>query len=274
MTRSFGLLSLCCTLAFGVGCDFDHDVARYRALLDGPHPAAVAPFDAAAPLPLRRALQVADRDNESIGLSGENYVQALAAKMKAAGTFLPTLSLSPTYSLSKGGGGGSGFVISGLGGTTTTGGTTGTTTGGTGGTGGQTIQITGGSSGVTHSFSVPIGASATGSLANVSTYQAAGAVGRPAGPNVVGRAGGDPAASRCRVTTTRTEGRAAGRACTRAACGSRAEKVRDQQARLKLGAVRPLDAAQSESDLASDESVNLTQARTSMRPTAAARWPG
>ena len=39
------------------------------------------------------------------------------------------------------------------------------------------------------------------------------------------------------------------------------EKVRDQQARLNLGAVKPLDLATSQSDLASTE-VSLTQAKT------------
>jgi outer membrane protein TolC len=251
--RCCGRVGLICLLGFAlVGCDFDHDVNRYRAVLDGPKPPAVGRYDPRGPLSLRRALVLANADDEAIGISGENYIQALATKMKDAGTFLPTLSLAPTYSLSKGGA--SGFSLSGL--TSTTGGstTTGSTT-----SGGQTFQITGGTNGVSHSFSVPLGVSATGSLSNVSTYQAAGeSVDQLAQTLLDEREtillqvaqsyyGAMKAEQQVRVfeSSLRFKG----------------EKVRDQQARLRLGAVRPLDVAQSESDLAATR-VSLTQART------------
>ena len=262
MPRRSCLGFVLCLTAVG-GCDFHEDVGRYRALLDGEHPRAVDPYQPAAPLSLARALRVANADNEAIGLSGENYIQGLATKMRAAGTFLPTLSLSPTYSLSKGGSSGSGFVIGGTTsntGGTTGGGTTGTTTGGTTTTGGQTIQITGGNSGVNHSFSVPIGASVNGSLANVSTYQASGTTADQLAQTVL-----DERETILLQTVQsyyeaiRFE-RQVG--VYERSLNFRAEKVRDQQARLKLGAVRPLDVAQSEADLATTR-VNLTQARAS-----------
>ena len=257
----FGPLRRPCPLllALCVGCDFDHDVARYRAVLDGPTPPAVAAYDPRAPLPLLRALRLANADNEAIGISGENYVQGLATKMKDAGTFLPTLSLAPTYSLSKGGSG-SGFVISGLSGTTggtTTGGAT-TGTNGSTSSSGQTIQITGGSSGVSHSFSVPIGASATGSLTNVSTFQAAGVTVEQLAQTVL-----DERETILLSVVTSYYNALKGERQTAVFENSlrfRAEKVRDQQARQRLGAVRPLDVAQSEADLATTR-VSLTQAR-------------
>ncbi len=253
LLSSVGALLL--LLACG-GCAFEGDVGRYRAVLDGPKPPAVGWYDAHGPLSLKRALVLANADDEAVGISGENYVQALATKMKDAGTFLPTLSLAPTYSLSKGGT--SGFSFGSLGGTTGTT-TGGTTTGGTTSTGGQTIQITGGSNGVSHSFSVPIGASASGSLSNVSAYVAAGESADQLAQTLLDERetillqvvqsyyAALKAEQQARVyeSSLRFKG----------------EKVRDQQARLKLGAVRPLDVAQSESDLAAVR-VSLTQART------------
>jgi hypothetical protein len=83
------------------GCvNWSGDVARYKKILNGPVPASQpAEFDADAPLPLRRALRLADADNEAISLQGEDYVQALAQKMRDAGTFLPTLTVAPSYTL-------------------------------------------------------------------------------------------------------------------------------------------------------------------------------
>ncbi len=248
------------------GCDFDHDVGRYRAVLDGPKPPAVGRYDARGPLSLRRALALANADDEAIGLSGENFIQALATKMKDAGTFLPTLSLSPTYSLSKGGS--SGFAISGIssatggtaGGTTTTGGTTTGGTTSTTTTGGQTFQITsGGSGGVSHSFSVPLGATYNGSLANVSSYEAAGETADQLAQTLL-----DERETVLLQVVTSYYGALRNEQQVRVYESSlrfKAEKVRDQQARLALGAVRPLDLAQTESDLSATR-VSLIQART------------
>ncbi len=248
-----------------VGCDFDHDVNRYRAVLDGPRPPAVGRYDPRGPLPLRRALVLADADDEAIGISGENYVQGLATKMKDAGTFLPTLSLSPTYSLSKGGS--SGFAISGISSTSggTAGGTTTTGTTATGGststttTGGQTFQITSGGGGVSHAFSVPIGATVNGSLANVSSYEAAGETAEQLAATLLD----ERETILLQVAQSYYGALKAERqvAVYESSLRFKAEKVRDQRERLRLGAVRPLDLAQSESDLAATR-VSLTQART------------
>ena len=257
-----GRVGQACLLLIALGgCDFDHDVGRYRAVLDGPRPPAVGRFDPRGPLTLRRALVLANADDEAIGLSGENYVQALATKMRDAGTFLPTLSLSPTYSLSKGGS--SGFIIGSTAtGTTSTGttGTTGTTTTGGGTTtAGETTQITGGGTGISHSFSVPIGAAINGSLANVSSYEAAGESVDQLAQTLL-----DERETILLQVVQSYYGAMRDEEQVRVYQSSlrfKAEKVRDQQARLRLGAVRPLDLAQSESDLSSTR-VSLIQART------------
>jgi outer membrane protein TolC len=146
-------------ICFAAGCTFNEDVPKYRAVLDGPHPTTLPTYQPDEPLSLMRALRVANADNEAIGVSGESYIQSLAQKMHDAGTFLPTLSLAPSYSLSKGGGGG--FTFGGAG-----------ATGGTS-TGGFTLIPTKGN-GISHDFAVPVGASVTGTLSNVSTLEAAG----------------------------------------------------------------------------------------------------
>jgi outer membrane protein len=237
------------------GCVFDHDTDLYREILDGPHPAKVSAYHPDDELSLRRALQIANADNEAIGITGENYIQSLADKMKAAGNFLPTIGVAPTYNLTKGGS--SGFVI---GGGTTTGGTTGTTGGATGVTGGgtSTVQIAGGQSSINHDFTVPLDATITGSLANISTLQAAGStVDQRALLILDERETILLQVIQSYYTALKAEHEID---VYQNSVNLKTEKVRDQDARLKLGAVKPLDVATSRSDLAA-EKVSLRQAR-------------
>ena len=80
------------------GCAIDQakEVAKYRSVVgpDQPLPA----FTSGEPLSLQRALELANQNNEQIGLQGEAYLQALIAKDRAVGNFLPTLSMNPAYS--------------------------------------------------------------------------------------------------------------------------------------------------------------------------------
>jgi outer membrane protein len=237
------------------GCIFDKDVSKYRAVLDGPHQATMPAYDADQPLPLVRALQLANADNEAIGITGENYIQALAQKMKDAGNFLPTLSLAPAYSLAKGGSN-AGFTIGGT--TTGTGGTT--TTGGS--TAAQSVVVGSSSGGLSHDFSVPLGASMTGSLSNVSTLQAQGqTVDQRALLLLDERETILLQVVTSYYTCLKDERQVA---VYESSVKFKAEKVRDQEARLKLGAVKPLDLSTSQSDLASTR-VSLIQARTDAR---------
>jgi multidrug efflux system outer membrane protein len=233
------------------GCRFDEDVPRYRAVLDGKHPATVPVYEPDQPLSLTRALQIADADDEAIGISGETYIQALAQKMKDAGNFLPTLSLAPDYSLSKGGGGG--FTFGSTGGSSTGG----TSTGGTS-TGGFTLTPTKSGS-ISHDFSVPLGASVTGNLSNVSTLAAAGQTADQDALLLLNERETillQVVQSYYTCLTDEHQVRV-----YENSVNFKAEKVRDQEARLKLGGVRPLDVATSQSDLSSTR-VSLIQART------------
>jgi outer membrane protein TolC len=226
------------------GCDYHNDPARYRAVLDGKNPATLPAYKIEETLTLRRALQLANADNEAIGISGENYIQALAQKMKDAGTFLPTLTLGPTYSLSKSNGGG-GFSFA----------------GGSSSTNNALLASffgSGSKSGISHEFQVPLGTSFTGSLSNASTYEAAGETAQQQAMLLLNER-----------ETILLQVAQSYYACLKAqrqiavyerSVQSKAEKVRDQEARLKLGAVRPLDVASSQSDLAATR-VSLTQAR-------------
>jgi len=50
-------------------------------------------------LSLTHAMALANQNNEQIGLHGENYLQAIINKNRAVATFLPTVSLQPSYTL-------------------------------------------------------------------------------------------------------------------------------------------------------------------------------
>jgi outer membrane protein len=80
-----------------LGCRVDQakEVATYRQILDAGVPAAR--FVRGAPVSLEEALALANQHNEQLGLAGETYLQALINKDRAAATFLPTVSLSPSY---------------------------------------------------------------------------------------------------------------------------------------------------------------------------------
>jgi outer membrane protein TolC len=89
-------------LAPCIGCAVDQqkEVAQYQKVLRANLLANEREF-AAAPgtrLTLRQALDLANRQNERLAIEGENYLQALIDRKRAAAAFLPTVSLVPTYS--------------------------------------------------------------------------------------------------------------------------------------------------------------------------------
>ena len=85
-------------LALASGCvDQAKEVALYRGILDGPDARPVS-YSAGAPLTLATALLLANQHNERLAIGGEDYVQALIEKDRAAARFFPTISLSPSYS--------------------------------------------------------------------------------------------------------------------------------------------------------------------------------
>lgn len=221
------------------GCvDHRGDVSLYHSILE-PANAAPTAYDIASPLSLHDALRRAEADNETIASRGEDYIQALAEKMRDAGTFLPTISLDPQYTLS--------HNSQNVGGTFITSGSSGT------------VQQTGGQGRLAHNISAPLAANFTGSLANVSTLQAATwTVEQRAQLLMDERQAILLSVAQSYYTALRAERQAT---TFETSLKVKAEKVRDQEARRRLGAVRPLDVAQSQADFASTQ-VSLIQAQT------------
>jgi outer membrane protein TolC len=224
------------------GCNFDKDPSRYREILDGKQATTLSTYEPEQPLTLIHALQLANADDEAIGIAGENYIQSLAQKMKDAGNFLPTLTLGPSYTLSKSNGNG-GFSLAGL----------------PAADSGLVNLFGTGSNGssVSHDFTVPLNVGFTGALANVSTYEAAAQTSNQQALLLLNERETILLEVVQSYYTCITDERQI--AVYESSLDSKIEKVRDQQARLKLGAVRPLDVATSQSDLATTR-VSLTQA--------------
>ena len=97
----FGATLLMLVVATGCKVNEAEEVARYRGILDaGTADVAFAPGD---PLPLETALLLANRHNERLAIGGEDYLQALIDKDRAAAAFLPAVSLIPSYSYAQSG---------------------------------------------------------------------------------------------------------------------------------------------------------------------------
>src|SRR3954447_16176094 len=98
------LNSLFCTLPLlllvtGCAVDQKKEVAKYRRELNRNTTAVVDDYQPGQTLSLERALLLANRDNEQLGIAGETYLQALIEKDRAANIFLPTVSLEPAYTV-------------------------------------------------------------------------------------------------------------------------------------------------------------------------------
>lgn len=101
------------SLAGGCAVDQTKEVARYRKVLDADPPSPPATYSPDQPLTLDHAMRLANQDNERIALAGEDYLQALINKSRAAAAFLPTVGLEPAYTVTDrpgGSGSGSGAV--------------------------------------------------------------------------------------------------------------------------------------------------------------------
>jgi outer membrane protein TolC len=85
-------------LAAACAVDQDAEVQLYRSVLDAKVPAPPA-YEPATPLSLREAMALANRNNEQLAVRGEDYVQALIDKKRAAAAFLPTISFAPFYEI-------------------------------------------------------------------------------------------------------------------------------------------------------------------------------
>jgi outer membrane protein TolC len=101
MTKAVTKILALCVVMLGItGCAVDQQKERnlYRSVLDA-HLPAPKPYVADAPLSLREALLLANRNNEQLAMRGEDFVQALIAKNRVAAAFLPTVSFQPNYTI-------------------------------------------------------------------------------------------------------------------------------------------------------------------------------
>jgi outer membrane protein TolC len=95
--RRVRLACLALALFAIAGCvDQKREVAIYQKELDA-LPGSAAPAPDNSPLSLQQALRLAEKNDESLGLTGETYVQALIAEQKTFSTLLPSISLAPSY---------------------------------------------------------------------------------------------------------------------------------------------------------------------------------
>ena len=79
--------------------DESADVARYRSVLDAGVPAQLAAPNAGDTLDAKRAMQLASASNEALAIQGEAFLRALIDRRRAAATYLPNVTLSPSYFL-------------------------------------------------------------------------------------------------------------------------------------------------------------------------------
>jgi outer membrane protein len=81
------------------GCvDQQKEIAKYRAVIDATQPAPVKPdYSQGQPLTLEEALILANVGYEQLDIQGEAYLQSLIERDRSYSTFMPTISIVPTY---------------------------------------------------------------------------------------------------------------------------------------------------------------------------------
>lgn len=93
------LAALALALAACAGCTVDQakEMAVYRDVLDAHIPADTPAPTADQPLTLEQALALANRLNEQLAITGEDYLQALIDKDRATAAFYPRIDLQPHH---------------------------------------------------------------------------------------------------------------------------------------------------------------------------------
>jgi outer membrane protein len=93
------LAAVTCAL-IATGCvNQRNEVSLYRNVVDGPkHDPLRKDYSNGAELTLEQSLLLANGGNEQIDIEGETYLQTLIERDRSFSTFLPTISLAPTYS--------------------------------------------------------------------------------------------------------------------------------------------------------------------------------
>jgi outer membrane protein TolC len=116
--RRHALYAPLALLFFVAGCAVDQkkEVNRYRRVLDRGITATAPDYAPGETLSLQRALLLANRDNARLAIGGENYLQALIEKDRAAWSFFPTVGLEPSYTIADRPSTGSGGAVGTIGG--------------------------------------------------------------------------------------------------------------------------------------------------------------
>ena len=83
----------------GCAVDQQKEVEKYRKVLDSVVPAPAPTTQPQTSLSLARAMAIANQNNETLGLNGEDYLQALIDKNRAVANFLPTVSFQPNFTV-------------------------------------------------------------------------------------------------------------------------------------------------------------------------------
>ena len=91
------LAGMALLLATGCAVDQAREVQTYRDVLDAGQTQPLEPFSPGESLSLKRALALANANNEQLAGSGEDYLQALIDKDRAFARFLPTIRFAPSY---------------------------------------------------------------------------------------------------------------------------------------------------------------------------------
>lgn len=94
-TRLF-LLLLFLALS-GCAVNMEKETATYRDVLGKPPPNTPAQLEPNQPLSLVTALEMANWHNEQLAIKGEQYLQSLIEKDRAASNFLPQIAYIPTF---------------------------------------------------------------------------------------------------------------------------------------------------------------------------------
>jgi outer membrane protein len=91
------LAGMALLLATGCAVDQAQEVQTYRKVLDAGQIQPPAPFSPSESVTLKRALVLANANNEQLAETGEDYLQALIDKDRAFARFLPTIRFAPSY---------------------------------------------------------------------------------------------------------------------------------------------------------------------------------
>ena len=96
---SYGFIHLLILFLFTSGCavNQDKEIAYYRDVLGKSPEGVPETLEPNQPLVLVTALQMANWHNEQLAIKGEQYLQTLIDKDRAASNFLPQIAYIPTY---------------------------------------------------------------------------------------------------------------------------------------------------------------------------------